>query len=197
MIPQLFEFQELVQIKQTLAVLFDRLQKVQQDYEALAIFEQQLHNKDVSLDVQLHNFQSMITHELKTSLNAIVGGLQLLDYDTLNREQKDAVEIISDGSDKLVSSLDHIIQLNQIQKGQMSINCIAFNPLQLIADLLAEYEPIARQKRLELISRIHHIDYGLEGDAEKIKQILSILLSNAIKFTSSGAGDYYVAIDSF
>ena len=185
-IPQLFEFQELVQIKQTLAVLFDRLQKVQQDYEALAIFEQQLHNKDVSLDVQLHNFQSMITHELKTSLNAIVGGLQLLDYDTLNREQKDAVEIISDGSDKLVSSLDHIIQLNQIQKGQMSINCIAFNPLQLIADLLAEYEPIARQKRLELISRIHHIDYGLEGDAEKIKQILSILLSNAIKFTPAG-----------
>lgn len=185
-IPQLFEFQELVQIKQTLAVLFDRLQKVQQDYEALAIFEQQLHNKDVSLDVQLHNFQSMITHELKTSLNAIVGGLQLLDYDTLNREQKDAVEIISDGSDKLVSSLDHIIQLNQIQKGQMSINCIAFNPLQLIADLLAEYEPIARQKRLDLISRIHHIDYGLEGDAEKIKQILSILLSNAIKFTPAG-----------
>lgn len=185
-IPQFFEFQELVQIKQTLAVLFDRLQKVQQDYEALAIFEQQLHNKDVALDVQLHNFQSMITHELKTSLNAIVGGLQLLDYDTLNREQKDAVEIISDGSDKLVSSLDHIIQLNQIQKGQMSINCIAFNPLQLIADLLAEYEPIARQKRLELISRIHHIDYGLEGDAEKIKQILSILLSNAIKFTPAG-----------
>ena len=68
----------------------------------------------------------------------------------------------------------------------MSINCIAFNPLQLIADLLAEYEPIARQKRLELISRIHHIDYGLEGDAEKIKQILSILLSNAIKFTPAG-----------
>lgn len=185
-IPQLFEFQELVQIKQTLTTLFDRLQKVRKDYEALATFEQQLHNKDISLDVQLHNFQSMITHELKTSLNAIVGGLQLLDYDSLNREQKDAVEIISDGSDKLVSSLDHIIQLNQIQKGQMNIDCIAFNPLQLIADLLAEYEPIAQQKKLELISRIHHIDYYLEGDAEKIKQILSILLNNAIKFTPAG-----------
>ena len=185
-IPQLFEFQELVQIKQTFTTLFDRLQKVRKDYEALAAFEQQLHNKDISLDVQLHNFQSMITHELKTSLNAIVGGLQLLDYDALNREQKDAVEIISDGSDKLVSSLDHIIQLNQIQKGQMNIDCITFNPLQLIADLLAEYEPIAQQKRLELISRIHHIDYCLEGDAEKIKQILSILLNNAIKFTPAG-----------
>lgn len=185
-IAQRFDFQELVQIKQTFAALFNRLQDARQDYEALAVFEQQLHNKDVSLDVQLHNFQSMITHELKTSLNAIVGGLQLLDYDTLNREQKDAVEIIKDGSDKLVLSLEHIIQLNQIQKGQISINCMEFNPLQLIADLLAEFEPIAQRKGLELVSHIHHIDYTLAGDLEKIQQILSILLSNAIKFTPVG-----------
>src|SRR5690606_39541247 len=50
-----------------------------------------------------------------------------------------------------------------------------------ISDLLADYEPIAQQKGLTLSSHIHHIDYSLEGDAEKIQQILSILLSNAIK----------------
>ena len=185
-IPQQFGFQELMQIKQTFIALFSRLQKAKQDYAALAVFEQELHKKDIALDVQLHNFQSMITHELKTSLNAIVGGLQLLDHDTLSREQRDAVQIISNGSDKLVSSLDHIIQLNQIQKGQMSINVSEFNPLQLIADLLTEFEPLAQKKGLALISRIHHIDYNLEGDAEKIHQILSILLGNAIKFTSAG-----------
>ena len=185
-IPQRFNFQEFVQIKQALIALFNRFHKVRQDYEALAVFEQQLYNKDLSLDVQLHNFQSMITHELKTSLNAIVGGLQLLDSDALNTEQRDAIDIISKGSDKLVSSLDHIIQLNQIQKGQMSINRGEFNPLQLIADLLVEFEPIAKQKGLALISDVHHIDYSLDGDAEKIQQILSILLNNAIKFTPSG-----------
>ncbi|WP_201598685.1 sensor histidine kinase [Psychrobacter vallis] len=185
-IPQRFNFQELMQIKRAFIVLFNRLQKVKKDYEALAAFEQQLHKKDISLDVQLHNFQSMITHELKTSLNAIVGGLQLLDPDSLDGEQKDAVQIISNGSDKLVLSLEQIIQLNQIQKGQMSINCSEFNPLQLIADLLAKFEPIAQQKDLVLISQVHHIDYNLEGDAEKIQQILSILLSNAIKFTPAG-----------
>ncbi|MGP9687914.1 sensor histidine kinase [Psychrobacter sp. AOP22-C1-C5] len=185
-IPQQFDFQELMQIKQTFTALFSRLQNAREEYEAIAVFEQQLHKKDLSLDVQLHNFQSMITHELKTSLNAIVGGLQLLDQETLNIEQKDAVQIITNGSDKLVSSLDHIIQLNQIQKGQMSINCSELNPLQLMADLLATFEPIAQKKGLELVSRIHHIDYNLEGDAEKIQQILSILLSNAIKFTPAG-----------
>ena len=185
-IPQHFNFQELMLIKEAFIALFNRLQKVSLDYESLATFEKQLHSKDLSLDVQLHNFQSMITHELKTSLNAIVGGLQLLDHDLLNREQKDAIEIISSGSDKLVSSLDHIIQLNQIQKGQVTINSIEFNPLQLIADLLAEFDPVAQKKGLVLTSRIHHIDYSLTGDAEKIQQILSMLLSNAIKFTPAG-----------
>ena len=185
-IPQRFNFQELIQIKRALTILFGRLQEAKQGYEMLAAFEQQLHNKDVSLDVQLHNFQSMITHELKTSLNAIVGGLQLLDYDSLTREQKDAVEIISNGSDKLVLSLDHIIQLNQIQKGQLKIHKNEFNPLQLISDLLTDFESVAQQKGLKLISNIHHLDYSLYGDSTKIQQILSILVSNAIKFTHTG-----------
>ncbi|SLJ83961.1 sensor histidine kinase [Psychrobacter sp. DAB_AL43B] len=186
MIHQRFGFQELVQIKQAFITLFNRLQVAKQDYQALAVFEQQLHHKDLSLDVQLHNFQSMITHELKTSLNAIVGGLQLLDDEHLSHEQKDAVDIIRSGSDKLVLTLDQIIQLNQIQKGQISLQSREFNPLQLIADLLADFEPAAKQKGLELISHIHHIDYTLEGDVEKIQQILAILVNNAIKFTPVG-----------
>lgn len=185
-IPQSFELQELIQIKQAFISLFARLQQANQDYDALADFEQQLHNKDLSLNVQLHNFQSMITHELKTSLNAIVGGLQLLDNQYLNTEQKDTLAIIRKGSQQLVLTLEQIIQLNKLEKGQISINLSEFNPLQLIADLLAQYEPIAKQKGLELISHIHHIDYILEGDAAKIKQILSILLDNAIKFTPLG-----------
>lgn len=166
-IDQRFNFQELAQIKQALIILFTRLQKVKEDYDEVAVFEKQLYSKDKSLNVQLHNFQNMITHELKTSLNAIVGGLQLLDHNSLNREQKDAVEIVNDGSEKLVVSLNRIIQLNQIQKGQVSVHSSEFNPLHLISDLLVEFEPVAREKGIELNSRIHHIDYSLKGDVEK------------------------------
>lgn len=178
--------QELTRIEQAFMSLFNRLQDAKQEYESLAVYEQQLHNKSVSLDVQHHSFQNMMTHELKTSLNAIVGGLQLLEPQALNTEQKDAVDIIHKGSQQLVLMLEQIIQLNQIEKGQISVHLGEFNPLQLIADLLVKYEPIAKQKGLTLISNIHHIDYILESDAEKIQQILSILLSNAIKFTPSG-----------
>lgn len=183
---QRLESQELIQIRQAFVTLFDRLQEAKQDYQALAVFEQQLYNKDLSLNVQHHNFQSMITHELKTSLNAIVGGLQLLDNQFLNAEQQDTLAIVHKGSQQLMLTLEQIIQLNKIEKGQVSINLSEFDPLQLIADLLAEYEPIAKQKGLELTSHIHHIDYILEGDVAKIQQILSILLDNAIKFTCSG-----------
>jgi signal transduction histidine kinase len=185
-IQQYFDFQELIGIKKAFIILFDRLQQAKTNYEALAVFEHQLHNKDLSLNLQRYNFQGMITHELRTSLNAIVGGLQLLDHQSLNIEQKDALAIVRKGSQQLVRTLEQIIQLNKIEKGQVSINLSEFNPLQLIADLLAEYEPIGQKEGLELISHIHHIDYILEGDAAKIQQILSSLLDNAIKFTPSG-----------
>ncbi|WP_350560981.1 HAMP domain-containing sensor histidine kinase [Psychrobacter sp. CAL346-MNA-CIBAN-0220] len=185
-IQQHFDFQELVRLKKAFIILFNRLKIVKQDYQALADFEQQLHNKDLSLDMQRHNFQSMITHELKTSLNAISGGLQLLDNQYLNEEQKDILAIIHKGSQQLELTLEQIIQLSKIEQGQIGISLSEFNPLQMITDLLEEFEPAAKQKNLALISRVQHVDYALEGDASKIKQVLATLIDNAIKFTNNG-----------
>lgn len=185
-IQQHFKLTELTAIRLALVGLFEQLKKRQQQLEELAVFEQQLYNKDLSLNVQRNNFQSMITHELKTSLNAISGGLQLLDNYYLSMEQKDTLAIIHKGSQHLEATIERIIQLNKIEKGQISINLRVFNPLQLLSELIAEFEAAAKQKDLELISRIYHIDYELEGDANKIKQILRTLIENAIKFTESG-----------
>jgi hypothetical protein len=66
------------------------------------------------------------------------------------------------------------------------VQSVGFDPLEIIADLLIKFEPIAKQKGLELVSTVSHIDHVLEGDARKIQQILSALLDNAIKFTDSG-----------
>ncbi|ALF59019.1 sensor histidine kinase [Psychrobacter urativorans] len=185
-IHQYFDFQELNGIRLAFISLFNRLQIAEEKVIALAAFEQQLHNKDLSLDVQRYNFQSMITHELKTSLNAISGGLQLLNPQSLNEEQKDILAIIRKGSQHLDNTLEQIIQLNKIEKGQIGISLSEFNPLQLLADLIAEFESIAKQKNIELISRIQHIDYTLEGDVNKIKQIIATLIENALKFTLAG-----------
>lgn len=185
-IQQRFEFRELMQIKQSFIVLFERSRALQEQYKALGDLEQRLHQKDKSLETHRHNFQSMITHELKTSLNAISGGLQLLDSQHLSYDQQDILAIISKGSQHLELTLEQIIQLNKIEKNQVTVHLCEFSPLQLIADLLAKFESIAQKKGLALISHIHHIDYTLEGDANKIQQILTALLDNAIKFTHQG-----------
>lgn len=178
--------QELTNIKIALTSLFDHLQAARYDHEALIDIEQQLRNKELTLDIQRYNFQSMITHELKTSLNAVIGGLQLLDNQKLNIEQQDTIAMVTKGAQQLALTLEQIMQLNQLKKGQVSVTVSEFNPLQLMAELIAEFDPIAKKKGLILTSSIHHIDYSLVGDTAKIKQILSILLGNAIKFTASG-----------
>ena len=185
-IQQRFNLIELRDIRLALITLFNRSKTLREELDALAAFEQQLYNKDLSLDVQRGNFQSMITHELKTSLNAISGGLQLLDGKYTSAEQKDTLAIVHKGSQHLEATIEQIIQLNKIEKGKMSINFGEFNPLQLLSDIFTEFEGVAKQKGLTLSSRINHIDYKLKGDANKIKQILASLLDNAIKFTDSG-----------
>ncbi|MDO5768944.1 MAG: HAMP domain-containing sensor histidine kinase [Psychrobacter sp.] len=180
------ELKEVNSIKGAMIVLFNRLAEMRQEHEALKAYEQQLQNKDLSLDVQRHSFQSMITHELKTSLNAIFGGLQLLNNHYLSNEQQDALNIIRKGSQHLDFTLEQIIQLNRIEKGQVALNLVEFNPLQLISDLMAEFEPVATHKGLELTSHITHVDYKLEGDVSKIRLVLTALLDNAIKFTKQG-----------
>ena len=185
-IQQRFEFRELMHIKQSFMVLFERSRELREHSRALGDLEQRLHQKDKSLEAQRYNFQSMITHELKTSLNAISGGLQLLDAQHLSYDQQDTLAIISKGSQHLQLTLEQIIQLNKIEKGQVTVTLYEFSPLQMIADLLAKFDPIAQKKGIELISHIHHIDYTLEGDANKIQQILTALIDNAIKFTQQG-----------
>lgn len=185
-IQQELELQEVNSIKGAMIALFNRLGEMQKEHDSLKAYEQQLQSKDLSLDVQRNSFQSMITHELKTSLNAIFGGLQLLSNHYLSDEQQDALMIIRKGSQHLDFTLEQIIQLNRIEKGQVGLNLVEFNPLQLISDLMAEFEPLAKQKGLLLTSQITHIDYKLEGDINKIRLILSALLDNAIKFTKAG-----------
>lgn len=185
-IQQRFDFPELIQIQQALVILFQRLKSAQDHIASLAAFEANLYNKDLSLDVQRSNFQSMITHELKTSLNAISGGLQLFNPQSLSVEQQDILDIIRNGSQHLNDTLEQIIQLNKIEKGQIGINLSQFNPLQLLADILDDFDAKARAKNLTLASRVYHIDYTLEGDVGKISQVLSSLIDNAIKFSHSG-----------
>ncbi|WP_230656414.1 sensor histidine kinase [Psychrobacter sp. I-STPA10] len=145
------------------------------------------------LALQQSSFQSMITHELKTSLNAIFGGLQLLDNQYTSQEQEDAIGIIRKGSTDLELILSQIIQLNKIEKGQMKVEAEKIEPLKILGSLIQNYEKLSQDKGIEVISRIHHMDTALKGDHQKIYSVLDALLNNAVKFTKVGS----ITVESF
>lgn len=141
---------------------------------------------------QLNDFQSLMTHELKSSLNAILGGQRLLEKNYLTDEQKDAVAVIGRGSTQLNFLVDQMIYLNKIEKGQIGVIMGQFKLLELLSDVMHTYQDLAQKKGLTIHSKIHHANQTMTGDAAKIKQIIIVLMDNAIKFTDRGS----VTIDS-
>lgn len=131
-------------------------------------------------------FENMLIHEFKSSVNRIESGLQLLQNQYISTEQKDAIDIINLGKDDLNTKLDQIIQIKRINKGQTGVSAYQFSPTSLLTQLVADYKPVAEQKKLTIATKTYHADYVLEGDIQKITLVIGSLLENAIKFTPKG-----------
>lgn len=147
----------------------------------------QLTQKEQAYSHQQATFQSMITHELRTPLNAIAGGLQLFETKNLEASHLDSLNLVRGGYNKLTSMLDHIIALNNLQQGKVSIEKTVFSPEQLLRDVAYKYSPLCLQKGLILSVDIKHTEIKLVGDTQIIKDILEHIMSNALKFTDSGS----------
>ncbi len=83
--------------------------------------------------------------------------------------------------------LDQIVYFQQLENGEIRVNRVEFNPLQLISDLVTEFHPRSSKKNIEILSNITHAEHRLEGDIEKIQTILNALIENAINFTQVGS----------
>lgn len=167
--------------------LLNKQKTLQYQIEKLISENQSIGEQTLRHIQQNSNFQNTLTYEFKTSINHIDTGIRLLKTQYINTEQKDALGMISLGTDELNAKLNQIIQLTRIDKGQVGIKLESFNPARLIADIIELFQPSAREGNLLLLSKIYHADYVLEGDAHKITLILSSLIDNALKFTQNGA----------
>ena len=176
-------------VEQAISHLLSRQKLLLGQIEQLNQQQQQLSEDKFQQTQQFSSLQNTLTHEFKRAVNRIESGLQLLQHHYISNEQKDAIEMINLGTDDLNTKLNQIIQLTRIEKGQTTITCRQFSPTRLISDVLEQYQPFTDVKDLQLRSKVYHADYILEGDAAKIKLILSSLIENAIKFTHTGSID--------
>ena len=132
-------------------------------------------------------FLANMSHEIRTPLNGIIGFTNLLQKGELSPRQQDYLGTISQSADSLLGIINEILDFSKIEAGKLVLESIPFNLRDLLQDTLTLLAPAAHAKDLELLSLIYRdTPLSLVGDPMRIKQVLTNLASNAIKFTQEG-----------
>jgi len=134
-------------------------------------------------------FLANMSHEIRTPLNGILGFLELLDEKDLTQEdQENYFEIIRKSSDRLVYTINNIIDFSKIESGQMKLNLSEFDFFERTQFLLDFFTPEAVNKGLELIfnSDQASVPAIIYSDKDKLDAIMTNLIKNAIKYTNHG-----------
>jgi two-component system sensor histidine kinase BarA len=131
-------------------------------------------------------FLANMSHEIRTPLNAIIGFSKELENKKNVLEREEHVRIINSAATDLLTIVNDILDFSKMEAGKLSLNIRPFSPQAVLEDVTALMSKNAHLKQLEFIFDVDALPKLLLGDAFKIKQLLSNLLSNALKFTNYG-----------
>lgn len=143
-------------------------------------------------------FLNNISHEIRTPFNGILGFLSIIqENDLTDNERKRYFTIINKSSDRLLKTINDIVEISQIQTGQINLKITETNLSKLSGELKDQFSPKAESKGLRF-----NINYTLTNaaghintDKEKLNSILSNLIDNAIKFTKAGSIELCIRSD--
>ena len=140
-----------------------------------------------SADKAKSQFLAVMSHEMRTPLAGIVGIMDLLKTTKLSQKQDRYVQIATSSSTVLLDHINEALNITRIDVGKLELSSQEFNLPDLAETLVEVLEPLSNQKNLDLrLQLANNIESNFIGDSHRIRQILTNLLGNAIKFTDQG-----------
>ena len=133
-------------------------------------------------------FLANMSHEIRTPLNGIIGFTNLISKTALSDRQTDYIRTIQKSSSGLLALINDILDFSKIEAGKLVLDKTLLSVRDIIQDVLTILGPTSQDKNLELIALIYSdVPTHLMGDPLRLKQIITNLVNNAIKFTETGS----------
>ncbi|MFN3850595.1 MAG: ATP-binding protein [Spirosomataceae bacterium] len=185
--------EEVVEILKKSQELLALNKELQRKSDEMKVLTEQLQRNDRLKD----DFLSTVTHEIRTPLTSIKALSEILfdNPDLEIEERQHFLNTIVKESDRLSRLINQVLDLEKFDSGKLKLNTELIDVVEIIKESIESIEQLAKEKKIELIFISENVVPKIQGDFDRIMQVVLNLLSNAIKFTEAGKGD--VTIQTF
>ncbi|MBO4573840.1 MAG: response regulator [Bacteroidales bacterium] len=134
-----------------------------------------------------HKLLLSVSHDIKAPLASIVGHIELMQMENPKADDVQRLNSMKYSSEHILSLLSNLLEFSSLDQGKQHLSRADFNPAELCDQLAAMFKPIAENKQLKFFYHKHIAnDIYVNSDALKIKQVVSNIISNALKYTIEG-----------